>query len=228
MNVTQNLPFNGLDQNLAVELVENYLTSQGAAPGNGTSATGAPNFTRAVWFSLAQVQSFLAQIQNFAANNALGLDASQLGIRAYFGTYPAATPNDPSPAFNPFYAGMDTVFFVATYNPLPTMDDTQIANDTDSNTVPDAFWQQHKAAAQSIDFDPNMLDANGNPMSWPDIYANSGGAALCMLNHGGIVIPVLRPKPHVGTALTGADALAGPDPLFMNYADSTTNQSQNA
>ena len=201
----ENNQFNGLDPNLAVQMVANYAASlpQGAS--------------RSVWFSMEQIQSFLDQINN------TGLPCSQLGVRVYLATYPSIgyDENETQLTFNPEYAGMDTVIMVPTYNNNTGRVNARIAAIDGLANNPD-WWAQHYGAMDSTDFDPSMFSLNEDGSQsfagWDDIMQPNQPDTLTMLNHGGLI-----PPPWPKNRVTGAEEdFESNEALFMGYVDAQT------
>lgn len=183
----------GMNPALALTMVKNYTDNHLAVINDSlslaqlrTSVNGtlSPTDSRSVWFSLEDLNTFIQQIQD-GVSSANNTGLGDLGIRFYFAQYPEAG----SPlwsdkklsaelASQAQYAGMETLILVPTYN--------------DSN-------------GEDVDFDPNITDGNGNPLSILDIYDPNAGnlpGKICVMNHGTLCPP---PWPVNGSISTSAN-----------------------
>src|ERR1035437_4347127 len=182
--------FIGIDANIAMKLVGNYAQNHlnvinGNANLTSIRQTGTISDSRAVWFSLDTLNSFISTIQNMAASKCSVINGS-LGIRIYFGEYPAAdsalwgTPALPvgPPQLLERYAGMHTLVMVPTYN----------------------------NGSVNMDFDPNFVNPGGTPMPMSAVCLIPGGintTPLTMQNHGSLSPPPFELAGQYGAA-TGA------------------------
>jgi hypothetical protein len=102
-----NIPLNGLiDLPTAFQLADNY------------KATCTANDTRNIWFSIGTLKRFLYLIERKTCQNSLCIDKSKLGIRIYYGRYPAlfSPTNQNYAGISPAYTDKHTLFMVPTYN----------------------------------------------------------------------------------------------------------------
>ena len=200
--------FNGIDVNIAMTLVSNYAQNHLTAIEDDTNLASlrqqeATSDSRSVWFSLDTLNSFINAIQMNAAQNC-NMPNSNLGIRMYFGEYPAADSElwgtNALPAGAPLhldnYAGMHTLVLVPTYNNGLT----------------------------NVDFDPKFAHPDGSPMPMSAVcnilssaeqqmgMGTVNTAAITMLNHGSLAPPPFGVTGNTFGAATGA--------TFMEVVDS--------
>ncbi len=183
----------GMNPALALTMVKNYTDNHLTVINDSlslaqlrTSVNGtlSPTDSRSVWFSLDDLKAFIHQIERGVTNTSTQA-TGDLGIRIYFAQYPESG----SPLWSDVklsaelssqaqYAGMETVILVPTYN--------------DAN-------------GNDVDFDPNIADNNGNPISIADIYDPNAGNLpnkVGVMNHGTLMPP---PWPINGIASTATN-----------------------
>ncbi len=179
--------------NIAMNLVGNYAQNHLDVINHNDNLTairndGSISDSRCVWFSLDTVNTFISAVQSLAAAKC-GILNGGLGVRIYFGEYPAAdselwgTPALPMELQQ--YAGMHTLLMVPTYN----------------NGV------------VNVDFDPNFVNPNGTPKPMAQVCMPGGvinPAPLTMQNHG-----TLTPPPFDNAGTYGASVGA----TFMDVVD---------
>ncbi len=107
------VPFDGIDAGLAKLLVGNYRDHHLAVINQNCVTVTPRQDSRSVWFSLDKVKRFIYQIESKACNMCND-EKPKLGIRIYFGEYPATAAE--AGGINTDYLGLHTLLMVPTYD----------------------------------------------------------------------------------------------------------------
>jgi hypothetical protein len=107
------VPFPGLSYKAAQILAANYKQNHYQTINNGLNITD----SRSVWFSLQTIKTFIYQIESSSCKNRCNSTVEDsLGVRFYFGEYPANVASDPLFTGVPNnYSGLHTLFMMPTY-----------------------------------------------------------------------------------------------------------------
>jgi hypothetical protein len=117
--------------------------------------------TRSVWFSLATLKSFIAEIENKVCNSPCNTGNLDLGVRFYFGDYPDSNymtnkGNEDYATVKSTYGKHQTIFLVPTY-----MDDSKAQVDFDPRDMGDLTAQKCRPKPLKIT-DPVNVGDNGS------------------------------------------------------------------
>jgi hypothetical protein len=165
-----------LSAGMAKALVTNYKNNQLAVI-NQSGPQGSSD-ARSAWLSLSAMKKFICELEKTSLEN-LNMDASQLGVRIYYGAYPQAgaagdwssfpsTLPDGTPTTN--YAGKHTIVMVPTYNTVNAM-----------------------GVNVNVDFDPRFVTVDPGtlkaaPKAMRDILSNPGEIVM-MQDHTSLAPP---------------------------------------
>lgn len=149
-------------------LLSNYRNNHWQAINTHLSNRGGAVDSRAVWFNLNELKSFIQTIESNVAANCDGNHCKkELGIRIYFGEYDHTT--------NPSYPGYHTLVMV------PTMKNPDVKK-----------WNTPE---ENVDFDYRYIRGCNPPC--PDsltseimaLLPNFGNTSMGVMNHGGLIPP---------------------------------------
>lgn len=191
----------GLDPNFATQLVRNYTNNHLPIINQGMTNNN-PTFTgdsRAVWFPIDVLKQFINEIEGNTYEKCdiakLQAGAIKLGIRIYFGEYPANNSANqwfwsqcPATINAAQYENKHTLLMVPTYN-----DGTNTANtdfdpwhfnipSNNSNVTPDRIGDVLNFLSQG---------AKANLLTGTTATTET---KVLMLNHGGIIPPPYPPN----------------------------------
>lgn len=211
-----------MNADIAKTLVQNYRDNHLNVINNSKELSslrtiGSPTDARAVWFKIDVLKQFINQIERETARNFKDHVAS-LGIRMYYGEYPALNSNlwgtSALPAGEPLhlerYAGMHTLLMVPTY--FDRAKNIQVDFDPAYNNdgKPITMSTIYRSFSTSTHIEADTISTPGSTNA-PVPAPLPPSSPVTVLNHGELV-----PPPYDISGSAGSKSGAN----FMDAADS--------